>query len=66
MGVQKPAISGIIVWLIAIIIFIGCLLWSSVTWLHEQGIRLEMQQMPSSPERPPPALEQTAAGLPKI
>jgi hypothetical protein len=67
MGVKPPIRSSVIIWLFVGLIFLLCLAWSTVTWLHERGIRMEMEdaEEPTPPEGPPAALTQAAANLPK-
>ena len=53
-------------WVIAIALFVLSFIWSSVTWLHEQGVRIDIDQEVKITEGPPPELTQTAQGLPKV
>ena len=67
-GVKAPVRSIFVIWTIAIGIFLICLAWSSITWLHEQAIRMDSEtpEEPRFPLEPPPSLRQAAAGLPKM
>ena len=66
MNVKTPIISKRQIWLIVLLIAIGCLFWASVTWLHEQGIRMDLEAGPVPPQVPPQNLQAAAAALPKI
>ncbi len=57
MGTKTPVISKSAIWLIVILIALGCWLWSTVIWLHEQGIRLEMEGVSEPPAEPSQALK---------
>ena len=65
MGVKQPVISKNEIWFIAILIAIGCWSWSTVTWLHEQGIRMEIEEEPQPPPEPSQSLKDTAEDLRK-
>lgn len=49
-GVSKPAISEKSILWIAVGLFICCMLWSSVIWLHEQGVESESTKIAEAPE----------------
>ncbi len=64
-GVKKPAAGDTEVFLLALILSMLCLFWSSIIWLHEQGMEIDSQKVPEKPQ-PDTALEQAASDLPKI
>ena len=66
MGVKPPAIDASKVWAIAIILSVICFFWSALTWLHEQGIRSDMEQQSLPSTEPPKVLRDTANRLPKL
>ncbi|MDO8750866.1 MAG: hypothetical protein Q7K03_06955 [Dehalococcoidia bacterium] len=67
MGVMKPTINGIQLWVIAVLIALLCWLWASLTWLHERGIATDYAQgEPHRPGASSTGLQQAAAQLPKI
>jgi len=66
MGVKTPVLSANLIWLITIIVAMSCWLWSTVIWLHEQGIRKGWTHEPVPPEEPPQAFRDLAARLPKL
>ena len=65
-GVKDPAIDDAYLWLIAVVIAVLCWSWSSVIWLHEQGIQMEAEQEPEIPVGPPTALQSAAEDLPRL
>lgn len=66
-NLAKPANSeGLKIWLASGGLTILCLGWSSVLWLHEQGLRKESKQVPKAPKGPPRRLKTTAHRMPKI
>jgi len=66
MGVKTPVIHNDIIWVIVIAIAVACWLWASITWLHERGIRGELEGPPPPPPEPSPILRRAAEELPKI
>lgn len=66
MGTKTPTISRVQLWGIAVLVAVACWVWASITWLHEQGIRMESEQEPQGPAQPPRNLIEAAAELPKI
>jgi xanthine/uracil/vitamin C permease (AzgA family) len=66
MGTKTPTIKGVELWGIAVVVSVSCWVWASITWLHEQGIRIESEQEPQGPAGPPRELIDAAAALPKI
>jgi len=64
-GAKYPARSLPIIWVICIALFLGLMLWASLIWLHEQGIKMEMEREPEKPEEPK-ELVQSADVLPKL
>ncbi len=67
MGEIPPVIDKSVIRLITILVTTFCLLWSTIIWLHEQGLRGEMEgEGILSPPSPPPALKETARDLPRI
>jgi hypothetical protein len=66
MGYETPAISHASIWLAVSLILLVCLLWSSLTWLHEQAIRgdFERVELPR-PEPPATSLSDRADTLAK-
>lgn len=66
MGVKQPVIGTIHIWRIVIVLTISCWFWSSIIWLHEHGLRLEMERPPAPPAGPPLVLQEAARELPRI
>jgi hypothetical protein len=66
MGVEKPLISDTRVWLITVALFGLCLVWASVTWLHQQGLLRDQEEPPAQAPAPAPALNTAAGALPKL
>lgn len=64
MGSTKPIISNEGIYYISIILLILCISWSSIIWLHEQGLVGEMQKTPQQPEKTE-GLDEVAAELAK-
>jgi hypothetical protein len=58
----ETAPSNLELYILSFIIAFICLLWASLTWAHERGIRQEMEAEPE----PPPAPELDSANLPKL
>ena len=54
------------IWLIVLTITFLCLLWSSITWLHEHGIRADMEGEAPAPRPVSPDLVAAASDLPKL
>jgi uncharacterized membrane protein YphA (DoxX/SURF4 family) len=46
MGVRTPVISVCAIWAIVVVIAAGCWGWSSLIWLHEQGVKLDRERAP--------------------
>jgi len=65
MGVKEPVMGPCGIWVTAVLIAACCWLWSTVTWLHEQGLRSDVEGQPPPRPEPSAALTQAAAGLPK-
>ncbi len=64
-GLEPPAIGISRLWIISLVIFISLMFWSSIMWLHEQGIKCEEHQEPPEPPKPK-QLDDSANGLPKV
>lgn len=64
-GAREPARSLFVIWIICILLFLGLMLWSSLIWLHELGIRMEMGKEPEKPEESK-ILVEAADNLPKL
>lgn len=66
MGVETPARDSATIWVIAVLLCTLCLIWASISWLHEQGLWLEAHE--PAPPPPPPAstLADAAIQLPKL
>lgn len=61
---ERP--SGLRIWIIASVTLLLSIVWASVTWLHEQGIRSEFEREPSLPEAPAKELQAATVDLPKL
>jgi hypothetical protein len=66
MGVKPPKISSCSIWWIVVVLTSCCWVWSSILWLHESGIRSELEAMPAKPAGPPIGLQAAADRLPKL
>ena len=66
MGVKDPVVSDESIAVVVGLLFILCLGWSSVTWLHERGIKEELAEHVVIPEEPPPGIAAAAETLPKV
>jgi len=65
LGVQDPIAPNWVVWIITILLFLLSIAWSSVVWLHEEGIILDKLVGPEQPQITP-GLDKVADELPKI
>jgi len=48
-GATKPAIGEKSILLIAVILFICCMLWSSIIWAHERGFEMDAKKAVEAP-----------------
>lgn len=64
-GLEPPTIGIFYLWVISLAIFLCLMIWSSIIWLHEQGLKCEEQQEPSEPPKPK-QLDASADNLPKV
>jgi amino acid transporter len=62
-GVRPAPYENGLTWVIAILIFIIGLFWSSITWLHEKYIRMDLNNTTSPQLTPPADLSATANTL---
>lgn len=63
---QSKDNKELIIWSTSGVLTILCLGWSSVLWLHEQGLRKDAQKEPKAPKGPPRRLKTTAQRMPKL
>jgi len=66
LGMPNNATEAWKSWSIAIAALVISFAWASLTWLHEQGLRMDMDQEVKIPDEPPKDLTQSAEGLPKL
>ena len=66
MDAKTPVLSKQNTMASAVVLFIFCLAWSSLIWLHEQGLRHDREVGPTPPPGPPADLLTEAEHLPKI
>ena len=64
-GSNEPKISDDLVFIIAVILFIFCILWSTIIWLHEQGLEFEASRLPKKPDTEE-SIVKAAADMPKL
>jgi hypothetical protein len=62
MGSRNVTQNEFSTYFIAILIFIFCFLWASLTWAHEQGLRQALREGP----KPPGTSTLEASGFPKF
>ncbi len=70
-GVKTPEIPYAWCWVIALILMLACLLWSSIMWLHREGLRspedapkaFDIERVDSREQRAQEALQETAMEL---
>jgi hypothetical protein len=65
LSVAPPVISNFWIMIISIILFLFCIIWSSIIWLQIQGMERDNINIPSKPE-PDDNLKKTANTLPKV
>jgi hypothetical protein len=65
-GGKSAPYENLFTWGVAVGIFVVGLLWSSITWLHEQGIRSDMSNPKIPKTTPPKDLFEAAKTLPKV
>lgn len=66
MGVAPPIISNEVIWGVVVVVALGCWLWSSIIWLHEQGLLEDSRNEQPPIAGVPEALRQQAEVLPKL
>ncbi len=66
LGAKPARISTFQLWSTMVAITAGCLAWSSLTWLHETGIRRDMMEEPRVPAEVHEELQRAAADLPRL
>jgi len=64
-GVEKPSIPDWAVYCIAFVLFLLCIAWSTIIWLHEQGIIADMRNLPVRPKKTA-GLDESTAELPHV
>jgi hypothetical protein len=64
-GIKESTRPSCLIWIVCIGLFLGLILWSSLIWLHEQGLRMEMEREPTPPEGPR-ELQEATKTLPKM
>jgi hypothetical protein len=65
-GAREPVISDTTLWITVIIILFLCVIWASITWLHEQGLRREFKMEDSRPPGISKQLSSKAEDLSKV
>lgn len=65
MGTKEPKLTGFWLWGAVSFILLLCLSLASIIWLHDRGIRLDHDLVPT-PKEPSEALKTAAKELPKI
>ena len=64
-GIKQPNIEPYQLWIYVIVIFVLAIIWSSIVWLHEQGIYDDMMKTPDKPPTDPNLVGATV-DLPKL
>lgn len=64
MGFEKSPRSPLVVWVICVSLFVFLMIWSTIIWLHEQGLREESQKEPEETQLDD-SLRDAAESLPK-
>jgi amino acid transporter len=64
-GVKESVRPSWLIWVVSILLFLCLMLWSSIIWLHEQGIRIEMENEPEQPQESD-HLRNAADNFPKV
>ncbi len=54
-----------LIWIICIVLFICLMLWASIIWLHEQGLKMDKEAIPSIHQRLDD-LQKATIDLPKV
>lgn len=65
LSVAPPVVSNTWIMIISIILFLLCIIWSSIIWLQIQGMERDNISVPPLPESDD-MLKKTAISLPKI
>jgi len=65
-GMKTATLGTSTIWISSLVLFAMCFAWSSVTWLHEQGVRRDLDGKTQAPPEQSQALQRVAEGLPKL